>query len=477
LNEAAPSSNTSHNFLVYFLLTLILVCASLNLIHLWIQTSNPAETSTPESLFILHAQNITQGKPLYSDFRIPPYNLAPYTPGYYLILAGLKTLFSLDIEQLFVIGRRFVIGLMLILAVLIYWHSLKITNDKILSLMTFGLFVGCYLLWPAACTNRADLPGVLFSVMGVLVIKHAEKRGLYLCIPFFVLAFYTKQTFVSASIATFVYLLLNKNYRNAFIFSGLTALSIIGIWFLLHQLTAGMSTLNLVGSNVAPLSFLNVRLISILAIQTATLQFILSFAGLKKYFWNNLPSIYFLVSLLWAIFTAAKSGSDANYFLEPLAAGCLLIPEALQRNLQRMVPSRTLLAAAFVLLIAPQINFMFHTLQAIHFRNDESARKLAGAAEGIVISDNPRLSLVAKRPFFVEPFPYSYLEKTGNWNSAELLSLMKDGSVELFIMTNPFEQPLTWQRVTRLPQSVIETAKAEYNLAGRVDGYYVYKHK
>jgi hypothetical protein len=211
----------------------------------------------------------------------------------------------------------------------------------------------------------------------------------------------------------------------------------------------------------------------VLALQSATLAFILSFAGLRYPFWKNLPSIYFLLSLLWALFTSAKAGSSSNYFLEPLTAGCLLIPEALRKNL---VPN-SLLAAVFAILIVPQINFMVHSLKAINFQNDEKARRFANQADGFVISDNPRIALATKRPFFLEPFPYSYLEKTQAWSPGELQSLIKQGKIEFFIMTNPFEHPLTWQRVTRIPSSVLQTASQEYKLAGRVDGYYVYIHK
>ena len=477
MTQLESSSKTSEKYLIYFLFGLTIVVAALNLAHLWVQTSNPGETSVPESLFILHAQNLAEGKPLYTDFRRPPYNLTPYTPVYYFILAGVKNLFSLDVDQLFTRGRQLMIGFALILAVLIYWNSQRITANRNLSFLSALIFLGSYLLWPTACTNRADLPGVLFSIAGVLIVAHCGKRGLYLSIPLFVLAFYTKQTLVSGLAATFLYLLVNKKYREAILFFALISFSIIVIWFGLHQLTGGMSTLNIVGSNIAPMSFINVRLVTILAFQSATLVFILSFSGLKSQFWKNLPSIYFLLPLVWALFTSAKSGSSANYFLEPLAAGCLLIPEALRRNLQTMSPSRTLLATIFAILILPQINFMVHSLKGINFQHDEKARKLASDAKGIVISDNPRISLASQHPFLVEPFPYSYLEKTGEWNSAELLSIVKQGRVEFFIMTNPFEHPMTWQRVTRIPTSVLKTANEEYKLAGRLDGYYIYVHK
>ena len=196
MTQLESSSKTSEKYLIYFLFGLTIIVAALNLAHLWVQTSNPGETSVPESLFILHAQNLAEGKPLYTDFRRPPYNLTPYTPVYYFILAGVKNLFSLDVDQLFTRGRQLMIGFALILAALIYWNSQRITANRTLSLLSAFIFLGSYLLWPTACTNRADLPGVLFSIAGVLIVAHYGKRGLYLSIPLFVLAFYTKQSLV-----------------------------------------------------------------------------------------------------------------------------------------------------------------------------------------------------------------------------------------------------------------------------------------
>jgi hypothetical protein len=477
LSQPEASTRTSKDFLIYFLLALTVVAALLNVAYLWLQTSNPGETSAPESLFILHAQNLAEGKPLYTDFRKPPYNLTPYTPVYYGILAGIKIFFSLDVEQLFTRGRQLMICFSLILAALISWHSFRTTASKTISALSALVFLGAYLLWPAACTNRADLPAVLFSIVGLLIFMHDDKRGLYLSIPFFVLAFFTKQSFVIGFAAVFLYLLIDRKFRSAVLFLILSSLIMIVTWFGLHALTNGMSTLNIVGSNIAPMSFFNVRLVAVLALQSATLAFILSFAGLRDQFWKNLASIYFLLSLLWALFTAAKAGSSSNYFLEPLAAGCLLIPEALRKNLETKARSRALLATVFAIMILPQINFMVHSLKAIHFQYDEKARRFANQANGLVISDNPRISLATKHPFFLEPFPYSYLEKTQAWNPGELQSLIKQGKIEFFIMTNPFEHPLTWQRLTRIPSSVLQTASQEYKLAGRVDGYYVYVHK
>ena len=120
------------------------------------------------------------------------------------------------------------------------------------------------------------------------------------------------------------------------------------------------------------------------------------------------------MSLLLAIFATAKVGSSMNYLLEPLAASCLLIPAALKHGLEASSISKTCLTAALLILAIPQINFLKFTVDALHFKNDESAKMIASQATGLVISDNPRISVSSRKPFLVDPYVYSYLESEGN---------------------------------------------------------------
>lgn len=474
-DEAARQGQTPK--ISFFLLVVAAILAALNLTYLYLQTSNPDETSNPESLFILHSVEVSEGKPLYSDFRKPPYNVTQYTPVHYFILAFLKRSFDLNMQQLFIWGRRLMLLLASVIGLAIFLHGKKQTRSIIYSLTAALVFVGSYMLWPLACTNRADIPATLFSIIAIIIFTQNTKYGLYLSIPFLLLAFYTKHSFVSAPAAIGLYLLMNRQLANAIKFSLIFAASAGLIWLLMHIATNGMSTLNLVSTNVAPMKIQNVRLVLGAFLQTAALPLVLGFSGFSSQWKKDPVAVYLVVSLMLAIFATAKVGSSMNYLLEPLAASCLLIPVALQRGLESSTISKTVLTAAFVILAIPQINFLKFTLDTLHFKNDESAKKIAAQATGLVISDNPRISVSSQKPFLVDPYVYSYLESEGKWDSSELLSMIKNGSVQYLILIAPLERPMKWQGVTRLPGGVVKACSEEFRQTAMVNDYYLYVRK
>lgn len=474
-DEAARQGQTPK--ISFFLLVVAAILAALNLTYLYLQTSNPDETSNPESLFILHSVEVSEGKPLYSDFRKPPYNVTQYTPVHYFILAFLKRSFDLNMQQLFIWGRRLMLLLASVIGLAIFLHGKKQTRSIIYSLTAALVFVGSYMLWPLACTNRADIPATLFSIIAIIIFTQNTKYGLYLSIPFLLLAFYTKHSFVSAPAAIGLYLLMNRQLANAIKFSLIFAASAGLIWLLMHIATNGMSTLNLVSTNVAPMKIQNVRLVLGAFLQTAALPLVLGFSGFSSQWKKDPVAVYLVVSLMLAIFATAKVGSSMNYLLEPLAASCLLIPAALKRGLESLTISKTILTAVFVILAIPQINFLKFTLDTLHFKNDESAKKIAAQATGLVISDNPRISVSSQKPFLVDPYVYSYLESEGKWDSSELLSMIKNGSVQYLILIAPLERPMKWQGVTRLPGGVVKACSEEFRQTAMVNDYYLYVRK
>ena len=474
-DEAARLTRTPK--ISFFLLIVAALLAALNLTYLYLQTSNPDETSNPESLFILHSVEVSEGKPLYTDFRKPPYNVTQYTPVHYFVLAFLKRSFDLNMERLFVWGRRLMLLMASLIGLAIFLHGKKLSRNIIYSLTAALIFVGSYMLWPLACTNRADIPATLFSIIAIVIFAQKTKYSLYLSIPFLLLAFYTKHSFVSAPAAIGLYFLLNRQFVSAIKFAAIFAASAILIWILMHIATNGMSTLNLVSTNVAPMKLQNVRLVIGAFLQTAALPLILGFSGLNRNWKNDPLTVYLFVSLFLAMFATAKVGSSMNYLLEPLAAACLLIPAALQRSLESSEISKAFLTAAFVILAIPQINFLKFTLDTLHFRNDDSAKRIAAQATGLVISDNPRISVSSPKPFLVDPYVYSYLESEGKWDSSELLSMISSGKVQYLILLAPLEHPLTWQGVTRLPYGVVKTCSAEFRQTAMVNDYYLYVRK
>src|SRR5262249_24842547 len=237
-----------------------------------IQTSNPKDTSIPESAVILGAQHLMHGEPLYSDFHKPPFNINAYTPGFPAVLAFVSNAAHLSLHEMYVWGRRIVLLFTILISVLI----LRRVRDH--AFLCAVLFLASYSLWPSACTNRPDLPAIFLSLCGFVLFVSTRRSAIALI--FFLAAFATKQSTIAAPVAVTLMLLWERQFKKALIFGSAFAVLAAGFLLLLNITTHGLSTLNLIDANVAPLSFSNARLVINNALQSNPLIFILAIAAL-----------------------------------------------------------------------------------------------------------------------------------------------------------------------------------------------------
>jgi len=158
--------------------------------------------------------------------------------------------------------------------------------------------------------------------------------------------------------------------------------------------------------------------------------------------------------------------------VEPLAAGCLLVPTGIRSLLQE---KKGLLVALFAVLLIPQIHFLVQSIQNPRFRNEAQIQNVVEKAEGFVLTDNPRLAVLSDRPFFVDPLVLTTLEMAGKWDSGGIRDLLLRCEIPLVILSLPVDQSLSWQGTKRLPQKVIGAIRQNYRLCSRIDGYYIYE--
>lgn len=453
-----PDVSTSPRWIL-ILVVILLPMAFLNTAYLSIQTSNPQDTSIPESAVVLGAQHLMHGEPLYSDFHKSPFNINAYTPGYAYLLSIVSRAAQLSTPEMYVWGRRIVLTFAILISILI------LVRVREHALLCAVLFLTSYSLWPVACTNRPDLPAIFLSLCGFVFF--ISMRRLIIALIFFLAAFATKQSVIAAPIAVTLILLWERKWQKALLF-GFSFVALAGAFLiLLHLKTNGLSTMNLIDANVAPFSLSNARLILNNVLQSNPLIFVLAIAALFLWPTFYAEKLYFTTSLLLALITSAKLGSSTNYFVEPLAVGCLFAGEIVKR-------AKPLILALFVVLAVPQINYLWNAISETNFQPRSSAQALIASANGYVISDDPHATLYAAKPFFVDPFNLSFLETHHRWDSKPLIEMLQNGDVKLIVLMSPIERPLTWQGVPRLPQSVITTIRGNYHFDKMVDGYNVY---
>jgi len=462
---------------LWLILLIPIVLAALNLRYLWIQCFNPSDTSNPESMVVFFAERVANGDALFLDYHKPPYILIQYAPLYHWMLGQTARLFGFNRDGIFISGRIFVFGCALLIGLLLYLRGRSEEEAVPAAASGAVFFLSSYILWPWAATNRPDVPGALLSLAGFILYTQFRKSWLrMLSVLLFVSAIFTKQFFISAPLSIFIWLMIEKKRKEAFLLAGSCAFLVALIFFAMDQSTVGLSTMNLIDPNSAtPFAWQNLRLVTLAFFQISPLPLMLAAAGVALKGWKRPETIYAALSLCFAILSSSKLGSNVNYFIEPLAACCLLVPAGLRSMIDIFRgPRSAFLIAAFVVLLIPSINFMAHTLVSLKFPSETAIRQQVTDAKGLIITDNPRFALISRQPFLLEPFPLSYMEKTGKWSSSGITEMLENHKIEMVVLTLPVENALSWQGFKRLPVPVLGAIEKYYRYDRTVDGYYVY---
>jgi hypothetical protein len=330
-----------------------------------------------------------------------------------------------------------------------------------------------------AVTSRPDMLGLFFSLAGILLwLKFEEKPWRFLAVVLFLLAFLTKQSFVAAPGALLLYLAIGKKKADALRVGGLFAGGVVAALLIMHAATDGLSTLNILGANLVPFSFINLRLIGGRFLQSAAFPLLLALAGLNRERMKSLPFLYFAVSLLWAFYASLKLGSDLNYYLEPMAAACLLIPFTLE-TMEKEEGSRigTVLLLACAIWAVPQINYRSNAIETYRVEDETRVRTLVKEFDGLVLTDSPRLAYLRESPFLIDPYQLASLQTAGKWDAGPLLRMLEEGKVGLAVFKNPPDVGSTWQGQPRLPKGVAEIIQRRFDRTETLDGFLIYRYR
>jgi hypothetical protein len=454
------------------ILWLLTIPAILNLAYLWFQIGNPGDTSMPESLIVYGMQRMNSGQTLYLDFHQAPFNYMPYTPLYSWIVAHLGRIAQWG--SLFMIGRIFTFGCVLILTAILYVNARRQYGRTLIAASGGLLLLGSTLLWQWSVTARPDVLAILLSICGLLIWIRAEnsmKRAVA-CL-FFILAFLAKQSAIAAPLSVLAFSFAKRQTRPALELLVCWLLPVLALFALMHWTTGGLSTLNIIGSNRAPMNFANLRLTGVLFLQAAALPLILAILAIPAKEWMHPEVFYFLISTAFASVSASKLGSNVNYFLEPLAAAALLAPHAIWWILRSPV-GKALLIAMILVLTIPPVSFILYGLTHANFHNEFEIRGIVSKTTTPLLTDSPRLAFESKQQFLIDPFALTYLEREGKWNSTPVAEMVDRKEFQYVILTLPVENPSSWQGSKRLPDKVLESIRKQYRFDRILDDYYVY---
>lgn len=312
--------------LLLVLLVTYLIIFIYFLYHAYLRLNHLYDITAAEGINLGFAKLLSENKSIYSDIhKEPKYNINSYPPIFLVLMIFLFPL----------VGKTLLAGRIIsfISSLLVGFINFKIltrkTKNKLVG-FTFALaYFSTYYVFFWALSSRPDFISLLFSFTGIFFIQiflekyiRYKKKNLYyyLSVLFFILAFYSKQDFIAAPLATFLFLFI-KHRKLSYQFLLHLIIFSLCIFLVINLLTNWQFFIHVFLYNISfwefPIYFVYGFIITSLVFLVFSLNFLFSRPV-------SLLSLYFLTSLLIMVLHLPRSGIGSNIFLEPFAIMIIL---------------------------------------------------------------------------------------------------------------------------------------------------------
>lgn len=280
---------------------------------LWAQNS----FTGGECVVAAHSSMLAHDGTLYYDFHHSPYTVAPYTPLFYLLDAGLQKI-GLPI---YAAGRVISFAAALGIVVLISFITLVYTRDRLVAALAAVLCASSALLLTWGTVGQVDVLALFWTLAAFYLYSRydllGEKTLLWaaLCA---LLAFFTKQTMLAGPAAICLHLFFTGRKAAALKFAAGCLMIAAAIVLPLDRALQGRFLADAVFGNINPLAFSKfVAQIRFTLLVAGPLVLIVGI-GAKKAIrrCGGAPFLYLLLATLVFLGSAARIGSDLNYQLE-----------------------------------------------------------------------------------------------------------------------------------------------------------------
>ncbi len=471
--------------------------------------ADPYQLDYGEGLVLHQAQLLAQGQSIYKGIDSYPYIFSNYPPLFQSLVSPLASLLGPS----FLPGRLLTILATCGLALILYSIVRRCGGRTLPAAIASLLFVGSPYIYHWAPLFRIDLPALLLSTLGILVLWRATRacpavsgtpvvatprrqesslstprpQSIYLAALLFVLSLYTKQSYIAAPAAGILFLALRNRKEAARLLLSMVVFGLVP-FAVIQVITNGAFAFGLFTANVNTFS------LALLAGQVcdfvATFAVIIALAAAAA--WPAIarslrlpgpPSPHlslslldcYLMAALATILLAGKVGAWENYFFEALFMLCVYAG----LGIERLLNDKNAAVRLFLpLCVIAQLTLMWHDpgIGVRVVREDVEANRalapLIARQDGMILSEDLGLLLVNNKEIPYFSFQYAQLAEMGRWDQKWELDNLRDGFFSLVILEKGTrEDPDKYQRFTRQVLSAVDT---EYGLAGEVGKYRVY---
>ena len=418
-----------------------------------------------------------------SDFAVPPYSVTN-TPPLYMLL---QTPFAWAVGPAFWYSRIISLISVLLAALFIGLTVHRLSGSVIAALISGALLLVFPFVLYWSVLDRADTLALALSWAGLYTVVRwpDSRRGLTLAVTLFAAAVFTTQTYALVGPATaLIWLLQNRQARQAAFLAGWLFAICLGLFMLLHLLTGGGFLLNVItasvnrGSHIGFMANLTGLLIHawILVLGAA------GFLVVERWWY---PTRTWPLVLPYALLATVSmlmfrtTGSSASPLYEPAAALCL----AAGAVLAWPPPRSYLLKTIAVVLLAVQVNGL-----ANWSRNDylplvqnkvqdeaeiaQLAQIVREAPGPVLIDEYMGLAPLAGRPIYIQPYEFSQLQLAGLWSPDALINAIQQREFPVILLYEPGTSPP--KIVTRWTPEIRSTIWENYHSVDTIGGVWIY---
>jgi hypothetical protein len=411
--------------------------------------TNFRDVSYPDSATLLRIGEVIRSGHIYPDSDRPPYLVSIYGPLTYVLLAVPYRLAQAAGITPQVLVRLSVVGAVCLCVFLTFMISRRLYSSRSMAWLCALFAVSALPMASWTTQIRGDFLALALSLLSLYWFLLTNERprtiGTGICAG---IALLIKQTFIAVPIAIVGWLLYQRRYKDAFLWSTALALTVLGgyaiewwreplmlkhIAALRHPVLGYGQALMILGDAVSqpvgPLAVLG---------------------GLSA-LWKRTPErllflIYCVVAWLVASLTIPQVGGNINYFFEPLMASSVLAGPGLF-ELQRKANRTPVLVTAllFVLILrafVPMLWGEFDYLRTSYARvADYQARKtkwesfVSTVSGRRLLSTYPDVAVLSTTPEIPDPFLNSVLELRGQWNSGPVVAEINAGVYDLIVIS------------------------------------------
>ncbi len=439
----------------------------------------PYQISYGEGFILNQAVIISQGQSIYQDIANYPYLVGNYPPVYPFLCALFVKIFGVSFAP-----GRFISFIAVILSGFLIYIILKenrrsqkgsFKESTVISALFFLASPYIFYVYPL---YRVDALALLFSLAGLyFVFKFENRKSVYFSIPFFILALYTKQSFIAAPIASLIYLTF-KNIKKGFIYFIFLSLVYVSIFLLLNNLTGGQYYLHNFTYNANAFSILFAIRMCVSALQIHAILFTFAFAYIihtiirKKL---SLFAIYLIITALMAI-SIGKIGSGINYFGELVACSCIILGIFLNETEFTNKESKNILIVTGLLLqlilFAHMPYLTGHTPTNTDIKNAEKISVEIINTPGSILSEDGGLLVVNRRQILFQPFVFTQLARQNLWDQGKFVADITEKRFSLIILTFNINYEIDKERLT---EEMAEAIRRSYYSEEKIGDYYIYR--